>query len=161
MASLACCQPRLLTLQPLAPLASCTGAHILLLWHDIQSVGIPWHNKLHLSSPCMLKLRDRMPEAKVGSFNSIMLSPCEPMHSSNSGHCHSQGRYHSQRTRKRATLTHPFSSAAEIIMFDDVVVVYKFLGDLMFYVTGHADENEVLMFNVLHAFYESLALLLR
>ena len=33
--------------------------------------------------------------------------------------------------------------AAEIIMFDDVVVVYKFLGDLMFYVTGDQDENEV------------------
>lgn len=32
---------------------------------------------------------------------------------------------------------------AEIIMFDDVVVVYKFLGDLMFYVTGDQDENEV------------------
>ncbi len=28
-------------------------------------------------------------------------------------------------------------------MFDDVVVVYKFLGDLMFYVTGDQDENEV------------------
>ena len=33
--------------------------------------------------------------------------------------------------------------AAEIIMFDDVVVVYKFLGDLMFFVTGDQDENEV------------------
>ena len=32
--------------------------------------------------------------------------------------------------------------AAEIIMFDDVVVVYKFIGDLCFYVTGHQDENE-------------------
>ena len=28
-------------------------------------------------------------------------------------------------------------------MFDDVVVVYKFLGDLMFYVSGDQDENEV------------------
>jgi hypothetical protein len=28
-------------------------------------------------------------------------------------------------------------------MFDDVVVVYKFLGDLMFFVTGDQDENEV------------------
>lgn len=35
------------------------------------------------------------------------------------------------------------SAAAEIIMFDDVVVVYKFIGDLLFYVTGHQDENEV------------------
>jgi hypothetical protein len=52
-------------------------------------------------------------------------------------------------------------SAAEIIMFDDVVVVYKFLGDLMFYVTGDQDENEVVLYTVLQAFYESINLLLR
>ncbi len=46
-------------------------------------------------------------------------------------------------------------------MFDDVVVVYKFLGDLMFYVTGDQDENEVVLFTVLQAFYESINLLLR
>jgi hypothetical protein len=51
--------------------------------------------------------------------------------------------------------------AAEIIMFDDVVVVYKFLGDLMFYVTGDQDENEVVLYSVLHAFYESINMLLR
>jgi hypothetical protein len=51
--------------------------------------------------------------------------------------------------------------AAEIIMFDDVVVVYKFIGDLMFYVTGHQDENEVILFNVLTAFCDSVTLLLR
>lgn len=28
-------------------------------------------------------------------------------------------------------------------MFDDVVVVYRILGDLLFYVTGDQDENEV------------------
>ncbi|GAB4815430.1 hypothetical protein N2152v2_002476 [Parachlorella kessleri] len=50
---------------------------------------------------------------------------------------------------------------AEIIMFDDVVVVYKFIGDLMFYVSGHQDENEVILFNVLTAFCDSVTLLLR
>eukprot|EP00873_Tetraselmis_striata_P001506 jgi/Tetstr1/421770/TSEL_012674.t1 len=50
---------------------------------------------------------------------------------------------------------------AEIIMFDDVVVVYKFIGDLMFYVTGGSDENEIIMYTVLQAFYESVSLLLR
>ena len=51
--------------------------------------------------------------------------------------------------------------AAEIIMFDDVVVVYKFLGDLMFFVSGDQDENEVVLLSVLQAFYESITLLLR
>lgn len=46
-------------------------------------------------------------------------------------------------------------------MFDDVVVVYKFVGDLMFYVTGHQDENEVILYSVLTAFVDSVTLLLR
>uniref|UniRef100_A0A061RHV0 Coatomer subunit zeta n=1 Tax=Tetraselmis sp. GSL018 TaxID=582737 RepID=A0A061RHV0_9CHLO len=50
---------------------------------------------------------------------------------------------------------------AEIIMFDDVVVVYKFIGDLMFYVTGASDENELILYTVLQAFYDSVSLLLR
>merc|ERR550532_1636215 len=46
-------------------------------------------------------------------------------------------------------------------MFDDVVVVYKFIGDLMFYVTGSIDENELILYSVLQAFYDSVSLLLR
>lgn len=46
-------------------------------------------------------------------------------------------------------------------MFDDVIVVYKFYGDLMFFVTGSLDENELILYTVLQAFYESISLLLR
>lgn len=46
-------------------------------------------------------------------------------------------------------------------MFDEVVVCYKFIGDLMFYVTGSQDENELILHTVLVAFYESVTLLLR
>jgi hypothetical protein len=46
-------------------------------------------------------------------------------------------------------------------MFDDVIVVYKFIGDLMFFVTGANDENELILYTVLQAFYESVSLLLR
>lgn len=46
-------------------------------------------------------------------------------------------------------------------MFEDVVVCYKFIGDLMFYVTGSQDENELILSSVLTAFYESVTLLLR
>jgi hypothetical protein len=49
----------------------------------------------------------------------------------------------------------------EITMFDEVVVCYKALGDLMFYVTGTQDENELILHQVLVAFYESISLLLR
>ncbi|EIE23550.1 zeta-cop, subunit of COP-I complex [Coccomyxa subellipsoidea C-169] len=50
---------------------------------------------------------------------------------------------------------------AEITMFDDVIVVYKFIGDLMFFVTGSQDENELILCQVLQGFYESISLLLR
>ncbi|CAD7704003.1 unnamed protein product [Ostreobium quekettii] len=50
---------------------------------------------------------------------------------------------------------------AEVILFDDLVVVYKTLGDLTFYVTGSQSENELVLHGVLQAFYESVSLLLR
>ncbi len=53
------------------------------------------------------------------------------------------------------------SVVAEVTMFDEVVVCYKFIGDLMFYVTGSQDENELILHTVLVAFYESVTLLLR
>ena len=46
-------------------------------------------------------------------------------------------------------------------MFDNVIVVYKYLGDLMFYVTGSQDENELILYSVLQAFFESISILLR
>lgn len=46
-------------------------------------------------------------------------------------------------------------------MFDDVIVVYKFFGDLMFFVTGSQNENELILYAVLQGFYESISLLLR
>ena len=51
--------------------------------------------------------------------------------------------------------------AAEIVMFDNYIVVYKYIGDLMFYVTGSQDENELILHSVLVAFYESISILLR
>ncbi|XRA97433.1 coatomer subunit zeta [Pycnococcus provasolii] len=50
---------------------------------------------------------------------------------------------------------------AEITMFDNVIVVYKFVSDLNFYVTGAADENELILNSILTAFFESVQLLLR
>jgi len=52
-------------------------------------------------------------------------------------------------------------ATAEIIMVDNYVMVYKYLGDLTFYVTGSQEENELILYSVLQAFYESVSLLLR
>ena len=58
-------------------------------------------------------------------------------------------------------VTSLITPAAEITMFDDVIVVYKFVADLMFFVTGGQDDNELILQTVLQAFYESVSLLLR
>ena len=54
----------------------------------------------------------------------------------------------------------PSPCAAEIIAFDNVVVVYKFVGDLYFYATADAEENEVILAQVLTTFVETISLLL-
>lgn len=46
-------------------------------------------------------------------------------------------------------------------MFDGYIVVYKFIGDLHFYVTGGDDENELILVTVLQAFFDAVSLLLR
>ena len=51
--------------------------------------------------------------------------------------------------------------AAEITMFDSNIVLYKFVQDLHFYVTGGEDENELILAAVLQGFFDSISLLLR
>ncbi|KAJ6947540.1 coatomer subunit zeta-1-like [Populus alba x Populus x berolinensis] len=51
--------------------------------------------------------------------------------------------------------------AAEITMFDSNIVIYKFVQDLHFYVTGGEDENELILAAVLQGFFDSVTLLLR
>ena len=53
------------------------------------------------------------------------------------------------------------SCTAEIIMFDNVIVVYKFIGDLMFFVVGDAEDNELVLNIVLTALTEAIGILVR
>ncbi|KAG5572830.1 hypothetical protein H5410_062596 [Solanum commersonii] len=46
-------------------------------------------------------------------------------------------------------------------MFDSNIVVYKFVQDLHFFVTGGDDENELILATVLQGFYDAVTLLLR
>lgn len=54
-----------------------------------------------------------------------------------------------------------FLPSAEITLFDDNIVVYKFVEDLHFFVTGGDDENELILASVLNGFFEALTILLR
>ena len=49
---------------------------------------------------------------------------------------------------------------AEIIAFDNVLVVYKFVGDLHFYATADGEENEIVLALVLSALVDTISLLL-
>ncbi|CAN4082095.1 unnamed protein product [Withania somnifera] len=50
---------------------------------------------------------------------------------------------------------------AEIIMFDNYIVVYKFSQDLHFFVTGSDNENEIILASVLQGFFDAVGILLR
>ncbi|XP_073009834.1 coatomer subunit zeta-1-like isoform X1 [Typha latifolia] len=49
----------------------------------------------------------------------------------------------------------------EIVMFDGYIIVYKFIQDLHFFVTGGDEENELILATVLQGLLDAVALLLR
>eukprot|EP01120_Amphizonella_sp_Union-15-10_P009748 TRINITY_DN3766_c0_g1_i1.p1 TRINITY_DN3766_c0_g1~~TRINITY_DN3766_c0_g1_i1.p1 ORF type:complete len:180 (-),score=38.68 TRINITY_DN3766_c0_g1_i1:72-611(-) len=49
----------------------------------------------------------------------------------------------------------------EILMFEKYVVVYKSSADVIFYVGGSSEENELILLSALNSYYECLAYLLR
>jgi hypothetical protein len=50
---------------------------------------------------------------------------------------------------------------AEIAMFENNIVVYRFFQDLHFFVTGGDDENELILTTTLQGFFDAVTLLLR
>ncbi|PWZ09906.1 Coatomer subunit zeta-1 [Zea mays] len=50
---------------------------------------------------------------------------------------------------------------AEIVMFDGQIVVYKFIQDLHFFVTGGEEENELILASVLQGFSDAVERLLK
>ncbi|PKU67213.1 Coatomer subunit zeta-2 [Dendrobium catenatum] len=46
-------------------------------------------------------------------------------------------------------------------MFDGYIVVYKFIQDLHFFVTGGDNENELILSTVLQGFFDAVGLILR
>ncbi|KAG6428400.1 hypothetical protein SASPL_112651 [Salvia splendens] len=50
---------------------------------------------------------------------------------------------------------------AEITMVENNIIVYKFIQDLHFFVTGGDEENELILATVLQGFFDAVTLLLR
>lgn len=52
-------------------------------------------------------------------------------------------------------------STGDVILYDNRVVVYKMEGDVMLYVVGGPEENEIMLFSVILALRDSLSILLK
>ena len=52
-------------------------------------------------------------------------------------------------------------TTSDVILYDNRVVVFKMEGDVMLYVVGGPEENEVMLFSVVLALRDSLAILLK
>ena len=52
-------------------------------------------------------------------------------------------------------------SAAEVTLLENNIIIYKFVQDLHFFVTGGEDENELILASVLQGFFDAVTLLLR
>ncbi|KAI1813119.1 snare-like protein [Poronia punctata] len=67
----------------------------------------------------------------------------------------------SQKTFEKGLLEKTAKQTGDIILYDNKLVLYKMESDLMMYVVGGADENEVLLYNVILALRDSLHLLFK
>lgn len=66
-----------------------------------------------------------------------------------------------QKAFEKGLLEKTAKQTNDIILYDNRVVVFKVEGDVMLYVVGGADENEILLYNVILALRDSLNILLK
>ena len=66
-----------------------------------------------------------------------------------------------QKAFEKGLLEKTNKSNGDIILYDGRIVVYKMEGDVMMYVVGGGEENEILLFGVVLALRDSLAILLK
>ena len=64
-------------------------------------------------------------------------------------------------TSPSVPVIHAHGAAGDVLLFDDVAVLYKRVGDLIIIVTGAQDENELILTAVLSGVSDALTILLR
>ncbi|KAI1264305.1 snare-like protein [Xylariaceae sp. FL1019] len=67
----------------------------------------------------------------------------------------------SQKSFEKGLLEKTAKQTGDIILYDNKLVLYKMESDVMMYVVAGADENEVLLYNVILALRDSLHLLFK
>ena len=66
-----------------------------------------------------------------------------------------------QRAFEKGLLEKTAKQTSDVILYDNKVVVFKMESDVMLYVVGAAEENEILLYNVVLALRDSLSILLK
>ena len=66
-----------------------------------------------------------------------------------------------QKAFEKGLLEKTAKQSSDVILYDNRVVVFKTEGDVMLYVVGGAQENEILLYNVVLALRDSLAILFK
>lgn len=67
----------------------------------------------------------------------------------------------SQKAFEKGLIEKTSKQTGDIILYDNRIVLYKLESDVMIYLVGAADENEILLYNTLLAFRDSLHLLFK
>lgn len=67
----------------------------------------------------------------------------------------------SQKAFEKGLLEKTAKQTGDIILYDNRVVLYKSESDVMMYVVGSVDENEIMLYNVILALRDSLHLIFK
>lgn len=66
-----------------------------------------------------------------------------------------------QKAFEKGLIDKTAKQTGDIILYDNRIVLYKLESDVMLYVVGAADENEILLYNTVLALRDSLHLLFK
>lgn len=66
-----------------------------------------------------------------------------------------------QKAFEKGLLEKTSKQTSDVILYDNKVVVFKNESDVMLYVVGSAEENEILLYNVILALRDTLSILLK
>ncbi|OAX78666.1 hypothetical protein ACJ72_07022, partial [Emergomyces africanus] len=87
-------------------------------------------------------------------------SPPHPGNSSDSLGTNPYPNVKDQKAFEKGLLEKTVKQTSDVILYDNRVVVFKTEGDVMLYVVGGPEENEVLLYSVVLALRDSLNILL-
>jgi hypothetical protein len=66
-----------------------------------------------------------------------------------------------QKSFEKGLLEKTAKQTSDVILYDNKVVVFKMESDVMLYVVGGPEENEILLYNVVLALRDTLSILLK